>query len=480
MLRCRLSLPSCLVLATVSLAGCASVRSPQRSPGQTSARAESGQRDSIDRAPAPRISLRMPSGGFAGGQYVEAAFRVADDAYALVVAVDRDLRVHVIYPESPTDAGFVQRSHEFRSERIFAGFGQPWTGDMRLRFLRGGVVLAVASARPLQYERLTDANGDWDEVAIAELLDRGGTSNATSALARKVTLTGQTYSTDFSSFSGSRFESLATAFDSYAGYPSSCGVSSYFGFGGGSYESRNGRDQLFATYGYSGYGHSIQYEQRGNQLYKVVELTGRCGELIYTQVTPVPPMLPSVPGVPRDTTTRDSTMRPASTDRRSLSPAATTEIRVRSASATEDGGGDATTLNASGRRGLGARRLLVDDDGAPRVMGGLRFRPSVEEPREPTNARGAFRTRDASGTDPEGSRHGGRDDGMARDEAWRARIEAASRQQTSRQETPDRAEPRPVVERQEPRQEPRQEAPHREPPQRSEPTSAPTPIRPAP
>jgi uncharacterized protein YceK len=69
--RCGRSLPSFLVLATMSLAGCASVRSPKRSPGQTSATIDAGQRDSVDRAPAPRISLRMPSAGLAGGQYVE-------------------------------------------------------------------------------------------------------------------------------------------------------------------------------------------------------------------------------------------------------------------------------------------------------------------------------------------------------------------------------------------------------------------------
>lgn len=475
MLRCRLSLPSSVLLASVSLAGCASVQSPQRSPGQTSGALDSQHGDSVGQAPAPRISLRMPSGAYAGGQYVEAAFRVHDDAYALVVAVDRDLRVHVIYPESPSDAGFVQHTQEFRTERIFAGFGRPWAGDTRLRFLRGGVVLAVASARPLQYERLTDSDGDWDEVAIAELLDRGGTSNATSALARKVTLTGQTYSTDFSSFSGSRFESLANAFDSYGGYRTSCGASAYYGAG---YGDSGGRDQFFSNYGFSGFGPIVQYVQRGNQLHQSLQFTGRCGEPIYTQFIPIPSAVQPMPVVPRDTTRKDSTMTPASSDRRRLAPSEVAGVRVRAeASATVEGAGDPAAPRTSTRRGLGVRRPLAEDGEAPHVMAGLRFRPSDPEPGDQLNARAAFRSRDASGMDAQGWPRARRDDTMQRSTGSQDRPARAARQEAPRQETP-RVEPRPVVEHSEPRQEPRQEAPRREPPQHSEPMRARMPIQP--
>ena len=177
------------LVGVVLLAGCASLPAPQSQRGEGAPARYQWLRDSVrlansleaDEVPtAPRIRLVVPPSVYSGNQYVEASFQLSSDAYVLVVAVDLDRRVRVLYPETPEQSGFAARSNANRLSRFFAGFARPgrmsayetrYDATGRISPLGGaGVLLAVASDRPLQLERLLDASGEWDEAALMELV----------------------------------------------------------------------------------------------------------------------------------------------------------------------------------------------------------------------------------------------------------------------------------------------------------------------
>jgi hypothetical protein len=167
-------------------------------------------------AGAPRIRLVVPPRGLAADQYVESSFHLSEDGYVLVVAVDMDRRVRVLYPESPDETGLALRSAPHRLTRFFSGFG-PASGfgagfyhvayerTQRISPFGGtGVLLAVVSDRPLQFDRLIGSDGDWDEQALSRLVVDETISGAAYALGRATVLTGQEYNTDYTTFSGGR------------------------------------------------------------------------------------------------------------------------------------------------------------------------------------------------------------------------------------------------------------------------------------
>ena len=175
------------LIALLVLTGCVSVQMPGE-PGTAVPAARYRQiLDSIavarslgeeEVAAAPRIRLVVPPGALSMMRYVDASFHLSDDAYVLVVAVDLDRRVRVLYPESPDESGFAAKRSANRLTRFFAGFGAPRSGSQRYYevsnrispFGGGGVLLAVASDRPLQLERLVGQDGDWDERELSRLI----------------------------------------------------------------------------------------------------------------------------------------------------------------------------------------------------------------------------------------------------------------------------------------------------------------------
>lgn len=287
-----------LVLAG-SATGCLATHAPQARDAESAAVRFERLRDSLRLAAAgeverdaPRIRLTMPSASWALTRYVSSSFTVSEDAYVLVVALDLDHRIRVLQPESPDESGFVAATGLHQLTRFHAGFGGPAAGygayearygDDRISPVSGGgVLVAVASARPLQLERLLGPGGDWDDVAIERLLFDRSLPSATHALAQAVVLTGQDYDVDFTTFSGRR---------TLAGYRTfaSSGFGDCFAYGGwvdafssgygtgtprflGVY-SRNG--QNFARYasGGDGCGRGVTYYDVPVGTYRVVPRT---------------------------------------------------------------------------------------------------------------------------------------------------------------------------------------------------------------
>ncbi len=201
-----------LGLAVPLVAGCVSA-------GVTSSRVQyqpedfARLRDSVEavaaqRAGEPRVHIITPA-ILGARRFVESAFRVNEDAYVVVVAVDYDGFARVVFPESPTQSGFARANVVYQLPEFFAGFGaQRFSSFAGSHFSAlspsfgrtSGLIFAVASERPLQLQRLATDDGAWDEYAIERLLWARSFNSGAYALGNALSLTGQRFDTEFSGF----------------------------------------------------------------------------------------------------------------------------------------------------------------------------------------------------------------------------------------------------------------------------------------
>jgi hypothetical protein len=279
------------VLGALALGGC--IASQGGSPGAGTENAASS---------VPLIHLNLLGAG-ASTNYVDAGFQVSEDAYVMIVAVDLDRRVRVVFPEAPDESGYVTAHSSKRITRFFAGFGpisrryanfslatQPIT-----RNGGGGILLAIASNRPLQLGGLADGEGDFNEESIARLVFNASAPSAAYSLGRAVTRSGQQFNTDYSSFGGGLGGHGTFASNSF----SECGGLAGFGYDGFADSYSNGSlangDAPFVIYFRS---NGVLYAQYLNG--------GRCGRASYSAPIPVQ----GAPRIPMDTTHRDSVTSP--------------------------------------------------------------------------------------------------------------------------------------------------------------------------
>ena len=316
----RLSLMSGLVVA-----GCYTVPEPQTAPTLASRRFltvedalhELKADDGAEGASVPRVRLFLPSDFISASRYVDASLRVSDDAYVLVVAVDLDRRVRVVYPQLPDESNFVSESSTKRLEKLFMGFGstnrslyayasnpvQPIN-----RFSGAGLMIALASDRPFQLERILDSDGDWDEAKLSRLIFQSSVSSAEQRLGSALVLTGQEFSSDYGTFG------VRNAFDRFSPYS----LGSFAGLGcGGEYTDAyygflNNDDAIGSSYQYSGANSAlVRYSVSGNRKYVSYLIEGGCGRSYYSPWVDVGPA-PTTPVPPRDTTgKRDSVVQSA-------------------------------------------------------------------------------------------------------------------------------------------------------------------------
>jgi hypothetical protein len=309
----RSSLASLAGILAVS--GCVTIQPPARRSQSDAERYArildsvqvAGTLEADEVASAPRIHLVVPPASYASARYVEATFHVTDDAYVLVVAVDLDRRVRVLYPEEPDQSGFARKSSPTHLSRFFAGFGGARLSgysnysryDLTQRispFGGGGVLLAVASDRPLQLERIVDQDGDWDEGQLSRLVFDQSLSGAAHALGRALVLTGQEYNTDYSSFTGRRslggYTSLASnGFDDCSGFGGLGYPSNGFGYGYGAASSYDGVGTTFLGF----------YQRDGRTFARYASGRGACSPPVYYDVP-----VGTAPLTPPDTTKQDT------------------------------------------------------------------------------------------------------------------------------------------------------------------------------
>jgi hypothetical protein len=305
------------LLGALTLAGCATIPAapPLRSRETAAARFErimdsvaaEGALDEDDAGSVPRVRLTIPPMGYAATRYVDASFRVSEDAYVLVVAVDRDRLVRVLYPDSPDQTGFVPKAGATRLARFFGGFGggfsrygASYASSQRLsRFGGEGVLLAIASDRPLHLERLTDGDG-WDERRIEELVFEQSLPTAAQSVARAVSITGQEYTTDYTTFGGDRSLHGYSLASSYGG----CGTGyslrrmDAYAFGGVGTDGFGGPGEPFSRF--------LGYYQRQGRTYARYVRGGACSTPVYYEVPVTGPMVVPTDSMPRDTTAATS------------------------------------------------------------------------------------------------------------------------------------------------------------------------------
>jgi hypothetical protein len=353
----------------------------------------------------PRVRIIVPS-TMGADRYVDATIRVSEDAYVLVVASDLDGRARVIFPASPEESGFVSAAAPHRLSRFFAGFGalgstrygrSAFSVEPVSRFTPRGAMVAVASDRPLQLAKITDANGDWDEAAIERLMYGRAVTSAGYAIGRELSLAGQEFDADYSGFT--RFGNASLY--SVASVGSALCESEFTG----------------ALY-YDAPRPTTFFERNGER-YAVITSGDACSGY-QTRTVPAGPAIPRVP--------RDSA---DSARVRGVDP----RFAERGANSAGAGRFGSTALDATvprARRGTETNALRPVD--RPNIIGGLRFRP-------PERLRAEPRLRESNGGT------------IADEERARRRLDAAERgrrptpvyEERTRQ-TPARSEPAAVRE----------------------------------
>lgn len=370
------------LLSALSLGGCATVQT-EASPSDVRRFASVGEAysalsaENLEGGGGPRVRLYVPGAVFSASRYIDTRISVSEDAYVLVVAVDRDRRAHVVFPESPDASGFVSHEKSVNAQRFFAGFGQQRSFGFSYTGYSGygsqvGNMIAIASDRPLQFERLVDGDGQWDEYALERMLFTGNAPMAAHSLGRLLTLTGQTYDSDYTNFINGQFSS---AF-SYARGSSCAGSMDY--------------NDFYGSYGaaYDGYGSplstpvAVHYSVYNGILYAQYRYVNQCGMPYYSQPVAIGP----AKGTPMDTVTiKPDTTKIASGIRSDPGPALKSGsggglgIPIR---ALEENGETKKPLTGYRLPQTGNTGPSVRDGGDSPRAGGLRFRSPEEVPRD--------------------------------------------------------------------------------------------------
>jgi hypothetical protein len=159
-----------------------------------------------DRAPMIRVYSQT---GAIASTYVTPSIDLGEDAYVFAVSIDLDGQIQVLHPDFPGISVRLRRHQEFRLPNFFAGFSQSG-GVVASDYYANrsvysnmddtrGVVIALASRQPFDLDRI-ESNGDWNMLAIRNLVDRRSPFSAAEALASYLGAKGEPIGRDFMRF----------------------------------------------------------------------------------------------------------------------------------------------------------------------------------------------------------------------------------------------------------------------------------------
>lgn len=141
---------------------------------------------------------------------VDAAMKLSGPGYAMVLAVNEDGALQVLYPEAPSDSCTVTPAGVTVLPRLYSGYARRRGGEPRAdagresnRFLPRGVVLGFASDAPLQLARFADGNGDWNIKAIERLLHWKSATDGSQLLGSALAADGHRVSVGYTQIGGS-------------------------------------------------------------------------------------------------------------------------------------------------------------------------------------------------------------------------------------------------------------------------------------
>ncbi|MEO8636661.1 MAG: DUF4384 domain-containing protein [Gemmatimonadales bacterium] len=115
-----------------------------------------------DRADDPPIRLRLSDDNLVRGDRARVKVRTAEDGYLLVLRLDADGRVRVLYPLDPEDDGRWRGGRE--GEIHGRGDREAFTVS---EHEGGGTLVAARSDAPFRFDDVT-RNGHWDYRALAD------------------------------------------------------------------------------------------------------------------------------------------------------------------------------------------------------------------------------------------------------------------------------------------------------------------------
>ena len=341
----------------------------------------------------PRVSIRAQVSQLTSNRRVRAVFNVDDDAYVLIGHVDAGGVLRVVFPADPGDDGFVQgggRSYE--TPEFFAGF----TDQYRFRYSEygrlyppqsqaydggGGYLFIVASWRPMHYDKLA-SGGQWDSFEVtteAYVRDpRPAIYELASVLAGE---SREAYTVKFATYYGSQD---VTPFTGYAGSSAfSLGMcnASFFGWGQSIPWSYLSMTAPFLT---TGFGDGETFFYRGRE-YLYDSLRNCAVALPYSRGFSFAsgPVVPVRPGT--EPVGRARTLSAFDSPRNPFDPRPTTHRLAPNGA--QDGGGASQGHTAQISSEYRRRGLVTEDrpEGtptaglAPRIDGGARARPGLEE-----------------------------------------------------------------------------------------------------
>lgn len=116
----------------------------------------------VTRTDDPPIRLKLSEENYSRGDRAKVKVRAADDGYLLVLRVDGDGRVRVLYPQRPDDEGQITGGKDF--EVRSRGDREAFVVDENSG---SGTVLAAWSDQPFRYDDFS-RNGHWDYRALSD------------------------------------------------------------------------------------------------------------------------------------------------------------------------------------------------------------------------------------------------------------------------------------------------------------------------
>lgn len=116
----------------------------------------------VARVDDPPIRLKLSEDNYSRGDRAKVKVRAAEDGYLLVVRVDGDGRVRMLYPQRPDDEGRISGGKDFEVRS---------RGDREAFVVAensgAGAVLAAWSDQPFRFDEF-DRNGHWDYRALSD------------------------------------------------------------------------------------------------------------------------------------------------------------------------------------------------------------------------------------------------------------------------------------------------------------------------
>jgi len=157
--------------------------------------------------PPPLVVLT----GHRVGTYFEGRVMVGENAHVVVVGVDLDRRLRVLFPASPLASGFIPAKSPLQLPAFYPRMGSPTTAvnvglpadqssldhrSLTAEFGRTGSIVAIASRAPLDFSAFTTKDGDWNLQALRRAVLEGSVSDAVAVLGGAVTAPGQAFGDD--------------------------------------------------------------------------------------------------------------------------------------------------------------------------------------------------------------------------------------------------------------------------------------------